>query len=245
MVFKFTCEYNGKNYQGFQRQNNGPSVQAVLEDALGRIFSQKIVIAASGRTDTGVHAMGQVCSFVVDTDMVWDLYKLAGSVNAFLPDDVAVRDFEIMEDGFNARFSVKSKSYIYRCYVGQVQSPLRDGFMLQLYKMPEVGFMQDAAKLLVGTHDFTSFSNVNTDKVDKVRTVTEFDVKLDGDEITFKISGNGFLRNMVRILVGTLLDVGYGKISVDDIKAIIDSKDREKAGQTVAAKGLYLMKVEY
>jgi len=248
MVLKFKCEYDGMNYCGFQRQKNGLSVQQVLEETLTEIFSEKITLHASGRTDAGVHARSQVCSFKISLKSNFDdieLFNLARRVNSMLPPPIAVRDFEVAEDGFNARYAVVAKTYVYRCYVSKFRSPLRDSYMLQIYEMPNVDAMRDAAKMLIGKHDFTSFCNVQTDKEDKVRTIHELEIKYDGDEIIFKICGNGFLRNMVRIIVGTLLDVGNGKILVSDVDKILKSKDRNMAGKTVDAKGLILWEVEY
>jgi len=244
MVIKFTCEYDGTDFCGFQRQKNGISVQQILEESLSGIFGEKIVIHASGRTDTGVHARAQVCSFKVTNDKL-EISGLGRRMNSVLHESIAVRDFQVMGDDFSARFSVKGKKYLYRCYVSQSKSPLRDRFALQLYKSHDIASMQKAANMLMGTHDFSAFCCVRTDKEDKVRTIHELRIESVGGEINFWIRGNGFLRNMVRIIVGTLLDVGVGKISVDDVYAILESKDRNRAGKTADARGLTLWCVEY
>jgi len=296
MVLKFTCEYHGKYFCGFQRQQSHtshdkhtqqkPSVQQCLEDALSKFFNQKITISASGRTDAGVHAKGQVCSFITPegyarqlhptsnkencpnhppkysqphraqeharteshqpehnpSDM---LFKLATALNAFLPEQVSVREFEIMPDTFNARHSVKSKTYTYKCYYAKHRSPLNDDFHNRLYIMPNIEHMIACIPHFLNTHDFTAFCSTKTDKENKVRTINHLDIATHDNKITFTITGNGFLRNMVRIIVGTLLDVGYGKITPEQIPEIIASKNRTLAGNTAPPHGLCLEHVEY
>ncbi|MCL2569927.1 MAG: tRNA pseudouridine(38-40) synthase TruA [Firmicutes bacterium] len=244
MTIRFVCEYNGTKYSGFQIQKNGNSIQAELESALSKCLIQDIKITGSGRTDAGVHARGQVCSFVLVEAGDLDLFKLTGSVNAFLPEDIGVRDFMIVKDGFNARFDAKWKTYVYRCYVCKQRRPLLDDFYLRLYKDLDIAVMKDVAKILCGTHDFSAFSCIHTDKSDKVRTI-DIDIQFVDDRIYFKFGGNGFLRNMVRILVGTLIEVGEGKISPNEINDILQSGDRKRAGKTADAKGLTLESVEY
>lgn len=236
------------------------TVQSVLEDAFSKYFKALIKITASGRTDTGVHARGQVCSFILpDTDLLKDsplsnaekilndsnkLYKACAAINAFLPKDVAVRDFEAKQT-FHAQFDAKSKTYIYRCYISPHRSPLRADTHLQLYKKPNIEIMKAAANMLLGTHDFTSFASEQTDKTNFMRTIYCLNIEEQGDEILFTVSGNGFLRNMVRIIVGTLLDVGSGKISLISFRNAIDFKDRKLCGKTAPAHGLTLESVEY
>lgn len=283
MTFRFTCEYNGKNFCGFQRQKNGISIQQVLEEAFSKYFGQDIGITASGRTDSGVHAKGQVCSFQRDagpsncrsiarsgeenpryashTMNNKGLFRVETAVNSWLPSEVCVRDLRIVDDSFNARFDVRAKTYVYRCFVSPHRSPLRDGTMLQLYKKPDLGQIELAAKYLVGTHDFTAFSSASSDKENRVRTIHSLEVVTFGrdgaghlggvnveggiNEISFVIRGNGFLRNMVRIIVGTLLEVGEGRRMPDDVRVVLESRDRTLAGKTAPAHGLCLESVEY
>ena len=233
MVIKFICEYNGKGFHGFQRQGSLRTVQSVLEEALSKYFGERIKIVASGRTDTGVHAMGQVCSFWIASSGAShpprnDMYKVCAAINAFLPLDVSVRDFEVMPDDFHAQFSAKSKTYIYKCYVSKFRSALRDGTHLQLYSMPDIEKMKAAAKGFVGTRSFKEYTTDKVDSRDFVRTIYCFDVIhnqtprqpngchpsiLEGnyfldDEIHLIINGSGFMRNMVRILCGAVLGMG-------------------------------------
>jgi len=220
MVTKFVCEYNGKNFCGFQRQKNLRTVQLVLEEALSKYFGERIKIVGSGRTDTGVHAKGQVCSFIKE---VKDLYKLNTAINAFLPTDVSVRDFEAMPDDFHAQFSAKAKTYVYKCYVSKFRSALRDDTHLQLYTMPDINKAKAAAKKFVGTMDFKKYTTDKTDSKGFVRTIYSFDINTSGDEIHLVVKGSGFMRNMVRILCGAVLGLD----------------------KTLPAHALYLDNVEY
>jgi tRNA pseudouridine38-40 synthase len=276
MIIKFTCEYNGAGFKGFQRQKDLRTVQSVLESALTKYFGEKITVTGSGRTDAGVHALGQVCSFKApqppDKKCFSNLFKMTAAINAFLPSDVAVRDFEVMPDGFSAQFSAKSKTYIYKFYVGRHRRPLFDATHLQLYKMPDIERMRAAAKHLVGEHNFKSFvatdgkaeskkqksgskniesesNNIEVEKGEKtdyVRTIYSFDIlQPDGDIIQFVVRGNGFLRNMLRIMSGIILDVGYHVITPARFREIFEARDRQLAGKTLPAHGLTLCGVEY
>lgn len=223
MVIRFTCEYSGKNFHGFQRQRAGlRSVQAVLEEALSKYFGGNITIAGSGRTDAGVHARGQVVSFKAPyipqnakkTPDTPNMYKLCASINAFLPKDVSVRDFEIKPDDFHAQFSAKAKTYLYKCYVSKHRSALRDETHLHVYDMPDLNKMLIAIQELTGTRSFKEFTTDKTDSKDFVRTIFEFAIERhENDEIHFIVRGSGFMRNMVRILCGRVLDIGLGVTS--------------------------------
>jgi len=221
MVIKFICEYNGKDFHGFQKQGSLRTVQGLLEDALSKYYGENIRIVASGRTDTGVHARGQVCSFRVEK--AGDMYKLCAAINAFLPVDVSVRDFEIMPDDFHAQFSAKLKTYIYKCYVSRFRSALRDNTHLQLFTTPDIDKIKAAASKFVGTHNFKEYTTDKVDSKDFIRTIYSFDVKTSGDEIHLVIKGSGFMRNMVRILCGAVLGLN----------------------KTLPAHALYLDSVEY
>ncbi|MCL2846859.1 MAG: tRNA pseudouridine(38-40) synthase TruA [Firmicutes bacterium] len=247
MNIRFTCEYNGKNYHGFQRQSNGASIQGELESALGRLFNADIKITAAGRTDAGVHAFGMVCNFHIEGFSANErsLFKLATGMNAFLSHDIVVRDFAVAPDDFNARKSAKQKTYVYKYYVNPHRSPLRENHMAHIYKMPNIEKMAQAAGHLVGRHDFTSFCCTDCDKPDKVRTVRAVDVHAHADEITITVVGDGFLRNMVRVIAGTLLEVGQGTRNPSDIAGILAARDRNAAGLTAPACGLCLVNVTY
>ena len=243
MVVKFKCEYNGEKFFGFQRQGEKRTVQMALEEAIGKYLNSEIKLAASGRTDSGVHARMQVCSFQCPVDI--DLFKLNAAVNAFLPADVSASDFEAADDSFHAQFSAKAKTYLYRVYINRHRSPLRDNFYHQIYKMPAVELMKDCANELVGRHCFKSFTAEQTDSHDFVREILSFCIEQHGDELWFWVRGSGFMRNMVRIMTGTILDIGLGKKEPDLIRKILNEPDRTAAGQTAPAKALVLYDVEY
>ena len=251
-VLRFACEYDGSGFYGFQIQKDLPTIQQSLEDTFKHVLGEKVSITPSGRTDTGVHAYRQVCHAVLPSppsQRAWgclsNLYKLQSSVNHFLPSTIAIKDLERAPDGFHARYSAKSKTYCYKCYISPVSSPLRDSYMLRLNAQPNISKMNKAAKYLVGTYDFSAFTTASNPIEDKVRTIYSLTIKLDGDELSFFIRGNGFLHNMVRVIVGTLVNIGLAKLPPDSILEILDSKNRDKAGPTASAHGLYLLDVEY
>ena len=251
VTFRFTCEYIGTNFCGFQRQINGRAVQSELEAALSKYFKQPIRLVAAGRTDAGVHARGQVCSFSVEKLLERaSEFKICSAINAFLPPDVSVRDFVVDPaiegaKSFNARAHAKAKTYIYRCYVSPHRKPTLDINHHQLYTMPNIDDMRKAAGSLVGTHNFKSFCSEHTDKTNFDRTIFSLEVVENDGGFSFIIRGESFLRNMVRIIVGTLLEVGYGKITLAQFAKILTARDRKTAGPTAPAKGLTLESVEY
>lgn len=246
MRYKLTVEYNGKDYHGWQVQKNAITVQEVLESALCKI-GIKTTTVASGRTDSGVHAVGQVVHFDSDVKIPCDRLPLA--INAYLPLDVAVVKCEIVLGDFNARFSAKKKTYCYRFYVSRLRHPLLEINHYQVTKSLDLAEMRAAANEIEGKHDFKCFEAVGSKVVDTVRTVYEirFETKdlIGGREIEIYVTGNGFLYNMVRIIAGTLLYVGQGKLTAKDVRAIIEKGDRAMAGKTLPAKGLTLERVEY
>jgi len=230
MVIKFACEYNGKGFHGFQRQKNLRTVQSVLEEALSKYFGECIKVAGSGRTDAGVHARGQVCSFSIE-NIDANMFKINTAINAFLPEDVSAQDFEIMNDDFHAQFSAKAKTYIYKCYINQHRSALRTDTHMQIYKLPDIDKMTQAANAFIGTHCFKEFTTDKKDSKDFIRTIHSFNIKQEDDEIWFIVRGSGFMRNMVRILCGRVLDLGNGV--------------KTQKMQTLPAHGLVLESVEY
>ena len=239
---KITIEYDGTNFCGWQSQKNGLSIQDTVERALGKYFDCEFVrIYAAGRTDNGVHAKGQVAHFVTDKNV--NCYKLCLGVNLNLPDSVAITHVEVVSDDFDARFSALSKTYCYRVYVSPTRKPLYDVTHAQVYKPLDVGTMQDAAALLVGTHDFAAFQKTGSNLKGTVRTINSFAVEQIDDEIVFAVNGNAFLYNQVRIMCGLLVEVGKGKFTLDDVQSMLDGK-RLKF-KTLPAKGLTLEKVYY
>ena len=240
---KLTIEYDGTNYAGWQVQPNGVSVQEVVQNAIAEITGERnVTLIGSGRTDAGVHAAGQVASFKTDTDIPAE--NLVHAINTKLPDDVSVVAAEDVPDDFHARYSAKAKTYRYSILNRPVRSPLGRGRSYLVRPPLDVEAMRAAAKHFIGERDFAAFQSKPNGKR-SVRTVTRLDVTADGPHIDIIISANGFLYNMVRAIVGTLLEVGLGKRAPESIPALIDSLDRSAAGPTAPPQGLCLIEVNY
>lgn len=237
-------EYDGTDFCGWQVQPDGVSVQGVIEDAVQNLTGEKISVIGSGRTDSGVHAAGQVAHFDVSADRI-PPEKYACALNAFLPSGVKILESGLAKDGFHARFSAKRKTYGYRLYVSPCIRPLKDRYAVDIRYDADVGRMNEACAYLVGRHDFRCFLASNSSVKDTVREIYSAEVSRSGDDILFTVSGNGFLYNMVRIIVGTLLKVGVGELAPSDMKNILNGGRRELAGKTMPARGLTLLSVEY
>jgi tRNA pseudouridine38-40 synthase len=241
---KCTVSYDGTAFNGYQVQPGQRTVQGVLEKALTKVHKGKFVkVISSGRTDAGVHAIGQVFHF--DTDFSIPEEKWPVVLNSILPDEVVIVSAKYVQDDFHARYSVKQKEYRYKVMLGKRRSPFTRDFSLYYPYQLDLEAIQIAARYFIGEHDFTSFCSTKTDKEDKVRTIHNIKVEQDGLELTFSFTGNGFLYNMVRIIVGTLLEVGSGRKKPEEISIILNKKDRKAAGKTAAAHGLYLWQVQY
>lgn len=241
MRYFFEIAYHGKQYAGWQTQVNATGVQTVLEKCLSQLFRKPVAIVGSGRTDAGVHCRQQF--FHADLDESVDIRQLHARLNSFLPADIAIHSITPVKDDAHARYSATERMYEY--LVTLRKDPLLQGLAFPHYKPLDIKTMNTAATLLVGTHDFACFSKVKTDVTHFMCDVKEATWRQESHLLTFRIAANRFLRGMVRAVVGTLLDVGQGKISVEDFAAILESKDRKKAGANVAAMGLYLMRVHY
>lgn len=240
---KLTIEYVGTDFCGWQSQTNGNSVQDAVEKALGKYFDKDFVrVYAAGRTDVGVHAKGQTVHFFADKDV--NPYKLCLGVNLALPQSVAVTSAELVDDDFDARFSAVGKTYVYRIYVSPVRRPLVDVNHAQIYKPLDVAAMQRASALLVGTHDFAAFQNTGSNLKGTVRTINSFDVTEQPDgTIYFTVNGNAFLYNQVRIMCGLLVEVGKGKLTLDDARQMLQGK--KYTFKTLPSRGLTLEKIYY
>lgn len=243
MRYAITVEYDGAGYSGWQRQKNALSVQEVIEDALGVLLGKKTVIIGSGRTDKGVHAIGQVAHF--DSDKKLDTFRMSFALNAILPEDVKIRKMQAVPDNFHAQRSAKRKTYVYRTYVSRADSPLRKGRAVKVIPNVDVCLMRKVANSLIGEHDFRAFSSTGSPVSDYVREIYDIAIKQDGDEIDFYITGNGFLYNMVRIIVGTLIFIGRGKLPESTVTDMLSTGNRRLGGKTFPAEGLYLYSVEY
>ncbi len=243
MRIKLVISYDGSNYHGWQRQKNGVSIQEELEKAIESVVGEKTEATASGRTDAGVHAEGQVVHF--DTNSTVPPEKFYKALNPFLPNDIKVLSSGLVEDNFNARKSAKKKTYKYSFYFSEVDLPLKERYAVRLEEKPNFKLIKECAKLFVGEHDFKAFSSAGSSVKTTVRTIYSVEIERELNGFAVLVTGNGFLYNMVRIMVGAILDVGYGKKSLQDIEQAFTNGKRETLGKTLPAKGLTLQKVEY
>lgn len=241
MRYFIELSYNGKAYHGWQNQPNAISVQEVVEKALSTLLGERIDIVAAGRTDAGVHALQMFVHF--DTSLSFNSEDLIYKLNAFLPNDIAVHDvFEVNPES-HARFDAISRTYLYR--VGITKNAFNYDYAYIMKKPLQMQLMNEATKVLLGHQDFQCFSKTHTDVKTYFCDIMQAEWKQKDDELHFTIKADRFLRNMVRAIVGTLINVGLEKIRVEDLKAIIESKNRSEAGYSVPAHGLYLTNIDY
>ncbi len=240
---KLTIEYNGSRFSGWQKQENKRTVQGVIENAFSILTGQNLSVEASGRTDKGVHALAQVASVKFDCKI--PLKKMKYALNNLLPNDVRVKKVEFTAEDFHARFSAKRKTYQYVVKVGGEPSAI-DCDLVGFYQyIVDENKMSDCIKLLIGKHNFKGFCSANTQVTNFEREIFDITYQKKGKLFKFDVCGNGFLYNMVRIIVGTILDVGSGKITLENVKKALEFGDRSLAGKTMEPNGLYLKKVEY
>lgn len=235
--------YDGTNYSGWQIQPNANSVEAELNKALSDLCKTDIAVIGASRTDAGVHALGNVAVF--DTDIRMPAEKISYALNDRLPEDIIIQESCEVDPDFHPRFVNCKKTYEYKILNRKFPNPLMQRYTYPYYYELDVEEMNKAAKFFEGEHDFTSFSAVKAQVKSRVRIIDSCNVIKDGDLITIRITGNGFLYNMVRIIAGTLLEVGGGKRSANSIVEILEAKDREAAGPTAPAKGLTLIEIKY
>lgn len=240
---RLSIEYDGTNYAGWQRQANAATIQQAIEENLLNITGERIVIHGSGRTDAGVHALAQVAHF--DTGARMDAGKFANALNAGLPKDIRIWKSEEVPIGFHARFSVKRKQYRYTIDNAEHASALFRNYRLHLHSPLNVEAMRVAAKFVEGTHDFCAFRCAASTIDNTVRTIYRSEITQEGSIVHYDIEGSGFLYNMVRILVGTLIEIGKSKYPPEYMASVIASKKRKSAGATAPAHGLTLIRVEY
>lgn len=241
---KCIISYDGSDFSGYQVQPHKRTVQGVFEAVLKKMHKgEHIKLHGSGRTDAGVHARGQVVHF--DTPLSIPLLNWKKALNTMLPDDVVVLSVEVVPSDFHSRFSVKEKEYRYFVLESEHADVFRRRYVYQLRGPLDLESMKVACRYFIGTHDFTSFCAANTSVVDKVRTISHFDVEKTEKDYCFQIVGNGFLYQMVRIIVGTVLEIGKGHASPEIIPDILSKQDRAAAFKTAPANGLYLWKVTY
>lgn len=242
--FMLTLSYDGSRYHGWQRQGNTENtIQQRLESALSRVLSQPVEISGSGRTDAGAHAKMQVASFKADTALTAD--DILAGLRALMPEDIAAHSLTDAPPRFHARLSCTGKTYVYRVQNSPVPNVFERKFMYRIDEELDLEKMRSAAKLLLGEHDFSAFCSNKRMKRSAVRRVDEIRIDPLGSELRFTVSGNGFLYNMVRIIVGSLLEVGARRMTQEALAAALESKKRENAGPTAPACGLCLYEVRY
>lgn len=240
---KLTIEYDGTNYSGWQIQNNAITIEQVLEDNLEEITGEKVKVIGSSRTDAGVHARGFVGNFVTESKIPSDRFR--NILNGKLPEDIVILNSEEVDLSFNARFDSKGKTYSYTVLSTQQRPAIGRNYVYYLRKNVDLALMKEASIQFIGTHDFAAFKSSGGNTKTTVRTISSLDVVKQGDYITLSITGDGFLYNMVRIIAGTLMEVGLNKIEANSIKDVILSRDRRRAGPCLPPGGLCLEKVYY
>ncbi|MFQ5956943.1 MAG: tRNA pseudouridine(38-40) synthase TruA [Candidatus Brocadiales bacterium] len=249
---KLVIEYEGTNYAGWQEQrvkdpskkgSQPPTVQACVRDAIGKVVGEKVVLYAASRTDTGVHALGQVANFKTSSDL--PVQKFVPAINYYLSPEIVVRSAEEVPEDFHAQFSARSKAYSYTVFNDRVPCAINRNLSYR-YPWPlDVERMKEASQCLIGRHDFRAFSVESSLRKNNVRTIKSFDITQEDSYIRFVVEADGFLHKMIRGIIGTLLLVGCGKLGAEEFRHILDSRDRRLAGPTAPAQGLLLLKVNY
>jgi tRNA pseudouridine38-40 synthase len=242
--FKLIIEYDGTGYHGWQRQRDDRAIQQEIEQALSTMTGKPVTLIGSGRTDAGVHALGQVANFLCETDLTPGIF-LKG-LNSILPGDIVIKDCRRADASFHARYDARSKIYQYRIWNQELPRAIGRQYAWHIRRKLNSTTMQSALNHLIGEHDFKAFEGTGSPRSHTTRMVSQAALFEDKDTFTiFEIEANGFLRYMVRNIVGTLVDVGLGKVTPEAFKAILASKDRRNASATAPAHGLFLMEVKY
>lgn len=235
--------YDGTNYHGWQVQPNGITVQEALQNAVEQILGVRENVTGCSRTDSGVHARDFCCNIRTESDI--DCYRFVGALNAVLSDDICVKSCEDVSYDFHARYDCKGKRYIYKVWNANYKNPFLTNYAYHYKNILDADFLNEQAQAYVGTHDFGGFCSSGSSVEDTVRTVKAFSVERQGDEVLFTVEADGFLYNMVRIMVGTLIEISENRIEKDTLADIIESTNRMRAGRTVPPQGLYLDEVFY
>ncbi len=238
-----TIKYDGSRYYGWQKQPDKPTIQGEIEKALEIVLGHSCEVFGSGRTDAGVHALAQTAHF--DLDMNIPVSKIPDVLNNLLPSDISVSDAKEVEKDFHARFSIKRKCYEYRVYTGKKKDPFIANYTAWVKEPLDLASMKEVAEILVGKHDFEGFCSTATATKDYVREIYSIDISKSKDYLTFTFEGSGFLYNMVRILVGTIVDIGRDRLDFDSVKRALQTGDRTLSGMTMPPNGLYLKWTQY
>ena len=240
---KITIEYDGKDFNGWQKQPNKLNIQGEIERAIEEITGEKVDLIASGRTDAGVHALAQVANFKIEKDI--PIEKIPYALNSKLKKSIRVKSAEEVDEKFHSRYTCKRKTYRYVINNSVQGTAIYRNLQYHFPEKLDEEKMNKGIKYLIGEHDFKSFKASGTSSKSSVRTIYDAKVTREGDIVTIELTGNGFLYNMVRIISGTLIDVGIGKTKPEEVKEILEAKDRLKAGKTLPPTGLYLVDVKY
>lgn len=241
---KLTIEYDGKDFNGWQKQPNKLNIQGEIERAIETVTGEKVDLIGSGRTDAGVSALGQVANFKIENNKM-PIEKMAYAINSQLKKSIRVKKAEEVDDFFHSRYTCKKKTYQYTINNSEQGTAIFRNIQYHFPLKLDENKMNEAVKYLVGKHDFKSFKASGTSSKNSVRIIYDAKVTREGDLVKIELTGSGFLYNMVRIISGTLLDVGQGKIEPEMVKQILEKKDRSLAGKTLPANGLCLMRVDY
>ncbi len=242
--YKITVSYDGTRYSGWESHNsNDMTIQGKIESVLTRLAGTSIRITGAGRTDAGVHALGMVANFTLDTGISTE--NIRDYLNKYLPEDICIQEVSKASERFHSRYNATGKTYRYTCYYGELKPVFDRKYVYVLEKTPDTDKMREAAALLIGTHDFASFCGNARMKKSTVRRIDRIEILHNGNYITFTYHGNGFLQYMVRILTGTLLEVGYGQRTPESMTELIEARHRALAGITVPPCGLCLVEVDY
>ncbi len=242
--FKLIIEYDGTRYHGWQRQKDDRTVQQEIEQALSTMTARQVTLNGSGRTDAGVHAFGQVANFRCETDLTQEIFQKG--LSSLLPDDIVIKDCRLVDESFHARYDVKSKIYHYKILNRKVPTAIGRQYAWFIRRRLDTAAMRSAISHIIGSHDFKSFEGTGSPRSHTTRNVMAAELIENNDgSIIFKIEADGLLRYMVRNIVGTLVDVGLGKITPAEFKDILESKKRSNASATAPAHGLFLMEVRY
>ena len=242
--YKMKIQYDGGRYKGWQRLGDGDqSIQGKIENVLTELVGEKVEIIGCSRTDAGVHALDQIANFKCRKDLTET--EVMNYLNRYLPNDISVVEVSLVHDRFHARYNAKDKTYLYKIWNEDYTNPFMRKYSMHIEKKLNIDKMKSASQYFIGKHDFTTYSNAKSKKKSMVREIYTIEIKEDGSFINIRVKGDGFLYNMVRKIVGTLIEVGLGDIDAMSIPSIMESKERIRTGRMADAEGLYLEKVEF
>ncbi len=241
--YKLVIAYNGTHYCGWQIQPNGISIQSLIENALKTLLKEPLFIVGAGRTDAGVHALGQVAHFDSSTEL--DTFRILGQLNGILPPDIRIKVLQQVDTNFHARFSSQGKEYHYHLWLEKTADPFLAPYRYHPRFLISLPLLQEAAQQFVGTHDYTTFTNTGGASTTYIRTIQRLDIVPQEGGVRLEFEGPGFLYKMVRNIVGTLLEVASAKRSLEEVNALFEAKDRRQAASAVPARGLFLVRVHY